>query len=57
MSAPEIIEPDVPPALSHAAPPAPIEDHLAVLFRLWLRERHVHPLLHLVRRYRAEEKQ
>lgn len=45
------------------APPRPARDRgshdsrLDFLFRQWLREGHVHPLIHLVRRYRAGERQ
>ncbi len=36
-----------------AAGPAVHERRLAFLFRIWLREGHVHPLLHLMHVYRS----
>lgn len=40
-------------AASAAPDPSPIAARLAWLFRVSLREGQVHPLLHLVQRYRA----
>lgn len=30
---------------------------LDILFRQWLRDSHVHPLIYLIRRYRLQERQ
>jgi hypothetical protein len=47
------------PGKSAAAAPG-VHDaaaRLGELFRLWLRERHVHPLIHLMQRYRSESRE
>jgi hypothetical protein len=35
---------------------APEEARLAELFRLWLRDGHVHPLIHLIRLFNSERR-
>jgi len=48
--------PPVPQTPMHAdCLPVPADVRLDHLFRSWLRDRHVHPLIHLMRQYRARE--
>jgi hypothetical protein len=51
------IEEPVAPYSTGAQARADAERRLDALFRLWLRDGHVHPLIHLVRRYRTQGKQ
>ncbi len=44
----------VPPSPTAPAPPSAELRRLDILFRVWLREGRVHPLMHLMRRYRTE---
>ena len=39
--------------VANPAQGVPAEQRLARLFRVWLREGYVHPLLHLMRKYRG----
>jgi hypothetical protein len=39
-----------------SVPAAQADIRLRELFRLWVREGHVHPLIHLVRRYRCGDR-
>ena len=54
---------DAPPEESPAAAVqgTPVDPHkdvrLRELFRVWLREGHVHPLIHLIRQFRAQNAQ
>ena len=44
----------VPPDRPAPASPSAELRRLDILFRVWLREGRVHPLMHLMRRYRTE---
>ncbi len=44
----------VPPGPTAPASPSAELRRLDILFRVWLREGRVHPLMHLMRRYRTE---
>jgi hypothetical protein len=41
---------------SAGVPAAQADVRLRELFRLWLRDGHVHPLIHLVQRYRSGDR-
>lgn len=41
---------------STRVPTAQADIRLRELFRIWLRDGHVHPLIHLVQRYRSGER-
>ncbi|HEX4597053.1 MAG TPA: hypothetical protein VH278_04650 [Burkholderiaceae bacterium] len=44
------------PDASGVAEPAQDEARLRDLFRLWLRDGHVHPLIHLIRQFKCGER-
>ena len=49
---------EVPAAAVRGTPVDPHKDvRLRELFRVWLREGHVHPLIHLIRQFRAQNAQ